>query len=68
MKRPILEQIINEVNTLFDALPKGAAWDQARWERERIAIIKRHGYREKSLRRALRLREWEDWYAVNWPE
>lgn len=53
MDRPILNQIVNEVGALFDALPKGPEWDQVRWERERIAIIKRYGYREKPLRRAL---------------
>lgn len=67
MNRPILAQIVTEIVQLFDSLPKGAAWDQRRWEVERNAIVRRHGYRTRPLLRALRAQQYEQWIEQNCP-
>ena len=49
-----LLKIVAELNELFDSMPKGpGAFDEGRWLRERMAVIRKHGYTDTAFRRAL---------------
>lgn len=58
MKRPILQTIIDEINALFERMPKGPGiFDERSYLEQRIAIIRAYGYTEKTFKRAMRAEE-----------
>lgn len=49
----MIEQVINEINELWERQPKGRDFDQDRWLGERIKLLARYGYTDRTWGQAI---------------